>query len=121
MGDGNNDGRGQILRLRLHPNHPRVYEPLSIGPDIGILPNQVILVSMYTGLGGNSISVPLLPPLLSSTEYNDDHHDYTNLGYLVSYFSERARGGAVLMDPGGISPNWERWLSPFAAKINKKR
>ena len=99
------------------PNHPRVYEPLSLGPDIGTVPNRVIMVSMHTGLEGNSIPGPLIPLLGSYADDDDDHHNHTDMGRLASYFPERARGGAGLMVMGGISPNQEGRFSPLIANL----
>ena len=101
----------------MHPKHPRVYGPLSLGPYMKTLPNRFIMGYMYTRLEGHYIPGLLLPLLRSSTDDDDDHHYRTDLGRLASYFSERSRGGAGLMVTGGISPNREGWLILFASKL----
>jgi 2,4-dienoyl-CoA reductase (NADPH2) len=40
---------------------------------------------------------------------------------LAVYFAERAAGGTGLMVTGGIAPNREGWVSPFAAKLTTSR
>jgi 2,4-dienoyl-CoA reductase (NADPH2) len=68
-----------------------MFTPLSLGPDIGSLPNRVIMGSMHTGLEGHSIPAGLLWAMNAS---NDDHHDMTKMAI---YFEERAKGGVGLM------------------------
>lgn len=67
-----------------------MFTPLDLGPDIGSLPNRVIMGSMHTGLEGHSIP-KLMLPLLNA---EDDHTDLTEM---ACYFAERAKGGASLM------------------------
>lgn len=65
------------------PNFPHLFSPLNLGPDIGYLPNRVIMGSMHTGLEGNSIPkiiVPFLGPV--------ENHD--NLEAVATYFERRA-------------------------------
>ena len=40
---------------------------------------------------------------------------------LAAYFAERARGGAGIIVTGGVSPNREGWLKPFAVKLSTRR
>jgi hypothetical protein len=61
-----------------------------LGPDIGSLPNRVIMGSMHTGLEGHSIPKFMLPLLNAE----DDHTDLTEM---ACYFAERAKGGVGLM------------------------
>lgn len=68
---------------------------------------------MHTGLEGHSIPKFLLPFLKAE----EDHRDLRALG---EYFAERARGGAGLMVTGGIAPNREGWLGPFASKLTTR-
>ena len=85
-----------------------MFEPLDLGPDIGKLPNRVVMGSMHTGLEGHSI--PKL--LLSAMTMTGHHHpaeqqrgerggggeDYgRDLAEMARYFEERARGGVGLM------------------------
>lgn len=43
----------------------------------------------------------------------------TRNGYqkMATFFAERARGGVGLIVTGGVAPNWEGWVKPFAAKL----
>ena len=79
------------LRQTKNPYYPRMFTPLFLGPDIGSLPNRVIMGSMHTGLEGHSIPAGLLWAMNAS---NDDHHDMTKM---AMYFEERAKGGVGLM------------------------
>lgn len=67
-----------------------MFTPLDLGPDIGRLPNRVIMGSMHTGLEGHSIPRFVLPLLNAE----DDHTDLTEM---ACYFAERAKGGVGLM------------------------
>lgn len=67
-----------------------MFAPLDLGPDIGRLPNRVIMGSMHTGLEGHSI--PKL--MLKFLNAEDDHTDLTEM---ACYFGERAKGGVGLM------------------------
>ena len=114
-----------------------MFEPLYLGEHIGSLPvsssrtnlwalaitsnrlvscvdvqqNRVIMGSMHTGLEGHSIP-RLVLPLLNA---QDDHTDLTEMAV---YFAERAKGGCGLMVTGGISPNRQGWVGPFASKLS---
>ena len=90
-----------------------MFEPLSLGPDIGTLPNRVLMGSMHTGLEGHSIP-SLLMPLLKPEVTHDD------LAGMAEYFRLRAEGGVGLMVTGGISPNKAGWVGPFAAKMDSE-
>eukprot|EP00956_Cyclotella_meneghiniana_P032429 scaffold89196_cov42-Cyclotella_meneghiniana.AAC.1 len=93
-----------------NPHYPHLFAPLSLGPHIGHLPNRVIMGSMHTGLEGHSI--PKLGLMMLNAE--DDHEDLTEM---ACYFAERAKGGVGLMVTGGISPNRQGWVGPFASKL----
>lgn len=93
-----------------NPHYPHMFAPLSLGPDIGSLPNRVIMGSMHTGLEGHSI--PKL--LLSAMDVKDHHADMTKM---AQYFKERAQGGVGLMVTGGVAPNRRGWVGPFAGKL----
>ena len=73
-----------------NPHYPHMFAPLDLGPDIGSLPNRVIMGSMHTGLEGHSIPSFILPFLNAE----DDH---TDLNEMACYFAERAKGGVGLM------------------------
>jgi len=94
-----------------NPHYPHMFTPLDLGPDIGSLPNRVIMGSMHTGLEGHSIP-KLMLPLLNA---EDDHTDLTEM---ACYFAERAKGGVALMVTGGVSPNRQGWVGPFAGKLS---
>jgi len=87
-----------------------MFAPLDLGPHIGSLPNRVIMGSMHTGLEGHSIPKFMLPFLNAE----DDH---TDLNEMACYFGERAKGGVGLMVTGGVSPNRQGWVGPFAGKL----
>jgi len=36
---------------------------------------------------------------------------------LAKFYAERARGGVGLIVTGGMAPNWEGWLKPFAERM----
>eukprot|EP00581_Thalassiosira_minuscula_P000920 CAMPEP_0183744804 /NCGR_PEP_ID=MMETSP0737-20130205/65914_1 /TAXON_ID=385413 /ORGANISM="Thalassiosira miniscula, Strain CCMP1093" /LENGTH=830 /DNA_ID=CAMNT_0025980457 /DNA_START=118 /DNA_END=2613 /DNA_ORIENTATION=+ len=94
----------------VNPHYPHMFTPLDLGPDIGTLPNRVIMGSMHTGLEGHSIPKFVLPLLNAE----DDHVDLTEMAV---YFAERAKGGVGLMVTGGVSPNRQGWVGPFAGKL----
>lgn len=73
-----------------NPYYPHMFSPLDLGPDIGTLPNRVLMGSMHTGLEGHSIPKFVLPLLNAE----DDHVDLTEM---ACYFAERAKGGCGLM------------------------
>ena len=76
-----------------HPKYPHLLSPLDLG--FTTLRNRTIMGSMHTGL------------------------EETRDGYrkMAEYFAERARGGVGLIVTGGVAPNWEGWVKPFAAKL----
>lgn len=73
---------------------PHLLEPLDLG--FTTLKNRVVMGSMHTGL--------------------EDR--FYNYGKLAAYFAERARGGTALLITGGIAPNRQGWLLPFAGSMN---
>jgi len=75
-------------------DYPHLFAPLDLG--FAVLPNRVLMGSMHTGL-------------------EDRARDYARL---AAYFAERARGGVGLMVTGGIAPNVEGWLKPFAGRLS---
>ena len=60
------------------------------------LKNRIIMGSMHTGL--------------------EEAHG-GRLTKMAAFYAARAKGGASLMVTGGISPNREGWVAPFAAKL----
>ena len=74
--------------------YPHLLSPLDLGHTT--LPNRVLMGSMHTGL------------------------EETKNGFerMAAYFAERARGGVGLMVTGGIAPNRQGWVAPFAAKLS---
>ncbi len=74
--------------------YPHLLAPLDLG--FTQLRNRTLMGSMHTGL-------------------EDRASDYERL---ATYFAERARGGAGLMVTGGIAPNVQGWLGPFASKLS---
>ena len=75
-------------------SYPHLFAPLDLG--FVSLPNRVLMGSMHTGL-------------------EDRARDYEKL---AAYFAARARGGVGLMVTGGLAPNIEGWLSPFAGRMS---
>ena len=102
------------------PHYPHLFQPLSLGPAIGSLPNRCIMGSMHTGLEGHSIPRLLLPLLDHDRGGHHDGHGDDGLSAMAEYFRARAEGGCGLMVTGGISPNRAGWVSPFAAKLSTR-
>jgi len=99
--------------IERNPHYPHLFSPLDLGPDIGVLPNRVLMGSMHTGLEGHSIPRPLVALL-------NPEHDHTDLSALATFFEERAKGGVGLMVTGGIAPSRVGGTGPFAAKLDSK-
>lgn len=76
--------------------YPHLLEPLDLG--FTTLKNRVIMGSMHTGL----------------EEAKD------GFAKMAAYFAERAKGQVGLIVTGGIAPNREGWVGPFAAKMSTK-
>lgn len=76
--------------------YPHLLEPLDLG--FTTLKNRVIMGSMHTGL--------------------EEAKDGFNK--MAAYFAERAKGQVGLIVTGGIAPNREGWVGPFAAKMSTK-
>ena len=75
-------------------DYPHLLAPLDLG--FTTLPNRVLMGSMHTGL-------------------EDRARDFERL---AAYFAERARGGVGLIVTGGVAPNVQGWLAPFASKLS---
>ncbi len=76
--------------------YPHLLEPLDLG--FTTLANRVLMGSMHTGL--------------------EDH--FWNYDKLAAYFAERARGGVGLIVTGGIAPNRQGWVAPFAGEMSNR-
>lgn len=76
-----------------HPQYPHLFEPLDLG--FTSLRNRTLMGSMHTGL------------------------EETKNGFekMAAFFGERAAGGVGLIVTGGVAPNWEGWVKPFAARM----
>jgi 2,4-dienoyl-CoA reductase (NADPH2) len=69
-------------------------EPLDLG--FTTLKNRVLMGSMHTGL----------------------EEEKNGFDKMAAYFAERAKGQVGLIVTGGIAPNREGWVGPFAAKLS---
>lgn len=79
----------------MNDSYTNIFTPLKLAKTE--LPNRILMGSMHTGL--------------------EDR--FWNYGKLAVYFAERARsGGPGLIVTGGISPNRQGWLAPFAGTMN---
>ena len=92
-----NDNIQTTTTTTTNQHYPHLFQPLSLGPHIGSLPNRVIMGSMHTGLEGHSIPKFVLPLLGAE----DDH---TSLEEMAVYFGERAKGGVGLMGTYIVHP-----------------
>lgn len=79
-----------------HPLYPHVFTPIQVGHLT--LPNRILMGSMHTGL----------------------EEDKGGFHKMARYFAERAEGGVAMMVTGGVSPNREGWLSPFAIRMTHR-
>ena len=80
-----------------HPKYPHLLSPLDLG--FTTLKNRTLMGSMHTGL------------------------EEVRGGFerMAAYFAERASGGVGLIVTGGVAPNREGWVKPFAAKLSTKK
>jgi 2,4-dienoyl-CoA reductase (NADPH2) len=76
--------------------YPHLLAPLDLGHIE--LKNRVLMGSMHVGL-------------------EEGFGPLTKMG---AYFARRAEGGVGLIVTGGIAPNREGWLKPFAAKLSNR-
>ena len=76
--------------------YPHLLQPLDLG--FTTLKNRVLMGSMHTGL------------------------EEAKGGFekMAAYYAERAKGQVGLIVTGGIAPNREGWVGPFAAKMSTK-
>ncbi len=79
-----------------HAEFPHLLAPLDLG--FVTLPNRVLMGSMHVGL-------------------EDDVGPLKKMG---AYFARRAEGGVGLLVTGGIAPNIDGQVKPFAATLNNR-
>jgi len=83
--------------MKTHPHYPHLFESLDLG--FTQLPNRVLMGSMHLGL----------------------EEEKNGLEKLAAFYAERAAGGVGLIVTGGVSPNRQGWLLPFAARMSNKK
>lgn len=83
--------------MKIHPHYPYLFESLDLG--FTQLPNRVLMGSMHLGL----------------------EEEKNGLEKLAAFYAERAAGGVGLIVTGGVSPNRQGWLLPFAARMSHKK
>eukprot|EP00980_Cylindrotheca_fusiformis_P003624 scaffold814_cov100-Cylindrotheca_fusiformis.AAC.6 len=110
-----NDDSSQPKQEQQHSLYPHLFEPLDLGPDIGKLPNRILMGSMHTGLEGHSI-----PSWLERMIGDSGHDDHNSLERMAAYFQARAKGGVGMMVTGGIAPNKRGWVGPFASQLTNE-
>jgi 2,4-dienoyl-CoA reductase (NADPH2) len=100
-----------------HPLYPTLFTPLTL-PNGKLLANRVLMGSMHSGLEGTSMPW-WIEKLLMMGEENatEDHH---SLDRMATYFQRRAQGGVGLMVTGGIAPNHQGWVGPYAAQLTNE-
>ena len=79
-----------------HAHFPHLFRPLDLG--FTTLANRVLMGSMHLGL-------------------EEEKNGYVKL---ATFYGERAAGGVGLIVTGGISPNRQGWVYPFAARMSNK-
>lgn len=79
-----------------HAIFPNLLKPLDLG--FTTLKNRTLMGSMHTGL------------------------EETKGGFekMAAFFGERAKGGVGLIVTGGVAPNWEGWVKPFAGRMSSE-
>lgn len=83
--------------MKKNPHYPHLFEPLDLG--FTTLRNRSLMGSMHIGL-----------------EEEKNGHEM-----MAAFYGERAAGGVGLLVTGGIAPNFEGWVKPFAARMTKKK
>jgi len=83
--------------MKPHLHYPHLFESLDLG--FTQLPNRVLMGSMHLGL----------------------EEEKNGLEKLAAFYAERAAGGVGLIVTGGVSPNRQGWLLPFAARMSNKK
>ncbi|GAB3035785.1 NADPH-dependent 2,4-dienoyl-CoA reductase [Bowmanella dokdonensis] len=82
--------------MSTHPLYPHLLAPLDLG--FTQLKNRVLMGSMHLGL-----------------EEEKGGHEK-----LAAFYAERAAGGVGLIVTGGVSPNRQGWVFPFASRMTRK-
>lgn len=83
--------------MSLNRYFPHLFQPLDLG--FTTIRNRFLMGSMHVGL-------------------EEEKNGYQ---LLARFYAERAAGGAGLIVTGGISPNRQGWVFPFAARMANKR
>jgi 2,4-dienoyl-CoA reductase (NADPH2) len=83
--------------MNKNSHYPHLFESLDLG--FTQLPNRVLMGSMHLGL----------------------EEEKNGLEKLAAFYAERAAGGVGLIVTGGVSPNRQGWLLPFAARMSNKK
>jgi 2,4-dienoyl-CoA reductase (NADPH2) len=83
--------------MKIYPHYPHLFQNLDLG--FTQLTNRVLMGSMHLGL-------------------EEEKHGFEKL---AAFYAERAAGGVGLIVTGGISPNRQGWLLPFAARMSNKK
>jgi 2,4-dienoyl-CoA reductase (NADPH2) len=83
--------------MKTYPHYPHLFQNLDLG--FTQLTNRVLMGSMHLGL-------------------EEEKHGFEKL---AAFYAERAAGGVGLIVTGGISPNRQGWLLPFAARMSNKK
>jgi 2,4-dienoyl-CoA reductase (NADPH2) len=98
-----------------HPLYPNLFSPLRLANG-KVIANRILMGSMHTGLEGTSMP-SWMEKLLMMGENQNDGQGHHSLDRMATYFHRRAQGGVGLMVTGGIAPNYEGWVGPFAAQL----
>ncbi|WP_438863178.1 FAD-dependent oxidoreductase [Neptunicella sp.] len=83
--------------MNSHALYPHLFSPLDLG--FTQLANRTLMGSMHIGL-------------------EEEKHGHEKL---AAFYAERAAGGAGLIVTGGVSPNRQGWVFPFASRMAKKK
>jgi len=104
-------------KTMIHPQYPNLLASLDLG--FTTLKNRVLMGSMHTGLeeldyrqlvdGLQDLSLP------KAMDAFGGHHK------LASFYAERAAGGVGIIVTGGVAPNREGAVLPFAGKLTDKK
>ncbi|GGD73980.1 NADPH-dependent 2,4-dienoyl-CoA reductase [Lacimicrobium alkaliphilum] len=82
--------------MNKHPLYPNLLSPLDLG--FTQLKNRVLMGSMHLGL----------------------EEEKGGPEKLATFYAERAAGGVGLIVTGGVSPNRQGWVFPFASRMSNK-
>lgn len=82
--------------MNKNSHYPHLFEPLDLG--FTTIKNRTLMGSMHMGL-----------------EEEKGGHEK-----MAAFYGERAAGGAGIIVTGGIAPNYQGWVGPFAARMTRK-